>query len=104
MNSILLARYHDTEARLSRLVEPAAEGKSFDMAKVGKRIAEVTVFDSAAPVEIKRFGFMAAQISVPDDFDRMDEESLTVMLGGGDTSTQEADIRRAIALARSLED
>ena len=31
-------------------------------------------------------------------------ESLIVMLGGGDKSTQQADIRPAIALAQSLED
>jgi len=31
-------------------------------------------------------------------------ETLVVMLGGGDKSTQQADIRRAIVLAKSLED
>lgn len=31
-------------------------------------------------------------------------DALIVMLGGGDKSTQQADIARAIALARSLED
>jgi putative addiction module killer protein len=31
-------------------------------------------------------------------------ETLIVMLGGGDKSTQQADIHRAIALANSLED
>ncbi|AKM33280.1 hypothetical protein AB870_24060 (plasmid) [Pandoraea faecigallinarum] len=31
-------------------------------------------------------------------------ELVIVMLGGGDKSTQQADIRRAIALAKSLED
>ena len=30
-------------------------------------------------------------------------ENLVVMLGGGDKSTQQADIRRAIAMAKSLE-
>ena len=31
-------------------------------------------------------------------------EMLVVMLGGGDKSTQQADIRRAVALAKCLED
>jgi putative addiction module killer protein len=32
------------------------------------------------------------------------DELVIVMLGGGDKSTQQADIQRAIALAKSLED
>jgi putative addiction module killer protein len=32
------------------------------------------------------------------------DELVIVMLGGGDKSTQQTDIRRAIALAKSLED
>jgi hypothetical protein len=32
---------------------------------------------------VRRLGFMAGQISVPDDFDRMGKEEIEQMFGGG---------------------
>ena len=57
--------------QLSRLVERAARGESFVITKAGKPLVKVTAIDSPEPSRMKRIGFMAGQIEVPDDFDRM---------------------------------
>ncbi len=64
---------HDAETHLSRLVEQAAKGESFIIAKAGKPMVKVIPLDASEPSRTGRFGFMAGQISVPDDFDRMGE-------------------------------
>jgi prevent-host-death family protein len=64
---------HDAKTQLSRLVEQAAKGEPFVIAKAGKPMVKVIALNAPEPSQIKRFGFMAGQISVPDDFDRMGE-------------------------------
>lgn len=61
----------EAKAHLSKLVDGAAKGESFVIAKRGKPLVKVTALDRPAVGRIKRLGFMAGQISVPDDFDRM---------------------------------
>jgi prevent-host-death family protein len=60
---------HEAKTQLSRLVEKAAHGEPFIIAKAGKPLVKVTALD--APKNIQRLGFMDGQISVPKDFDRM---------------------------------
>ncbi len=60
---------HDAKTHLSSLVDQAATGESFIIAKRGKPLVKVVRLD-ARPT-IKRTGFMNGQIKVPDDFDRM---------------------------------
>ena len=62
---------HEAKTQLSRLVDRAAKGEPFIIAKAGKPLVKVTALDVPAPSEVRRFGFMAAQIAVPDDFDTM---------------------------------
>ena len=38
---------------------------------------------SLTTAPVRRLGFMAGQISVPDDFDRMGKEEIEQMFGGG---------------------
>ncbi|PIQ37938.1 MAG: type II toxin-antitoxin system prevent-host-death family antitoxin [Lysobacterales bacterium CG17_big_fil_post_rev_8_21_14_2_50_64_11] len=73
---------HDAKTQLSRLVEQAAKGEPFVIAKAGKPMVKVMALDSPEPSQIKRFGFMAGQISVPDDFDRMGEVEIAQMFEG----------------------
>jgi antitoxin (DNA-binding transcriptional repressor) of toxin-antitoxin stability system len=54
---------------LSRLIEQVIKGEPFIIAKHGKLVAKVTAIASAAGR--RRFGFMAGEIKVPDDFDRI---------------------------------
>jgi len=70
---------HDAKTHLSRLVERAANGEPFVIAKAGKPMVKVIPLNAPEPSQIKRFGFMAGQISVPADFDRMGEAEIIRM-------------------------
>jgi prevent-host-death family protein len=74
---------HDAKARLSWLVEQAARGESFVIAKSGKPMVKVMALDSPEPSQVKRFGFLAGQISVPSEFDRIGEVQIAAMFGAG---------------------
>jgi len=73
---------HEAKTHLSRLVEQAAKGESFFIAKAGKPMVKVIALDAPEPSQARRFGFMAGQISVPDDFDRMGEAQIVTLFEG----------------------
>lgn len=62
---------HEAKTQLSRLVEQAAKGEPFVIAKAGKPLVKVTAIDAPDAAQRKRIGFMAGQIQVPDDFNTM---------------------------------
>lgn len=70
---------HEAKTHLSRLVEQAANGEPFVIAKAGKPMVQVTAID--APVSPKRLGFLAGEISVPKDFDRMGDAEIAGLFG-----------------------
>ena len=72
---------HAAKTHLSRLVEEAANGSSFVIARAGKPLVRVTAVDATRGVP-QRLGFMAGEIIVPDDFDRMGEEEIGRTFGG----------------------
>jgi prevent-host-death family protein len=72
---------HEAKTQLSRLVDRAAKGESFIIAKAGKPLVKVIAFD--APSVPRRLGFMDGEIAVPDDFDRMGEKEIEAMFGAG---------------------
>ena len=74
---------HDAKTQLSRLVEQAAKGEPFIIAKAGKPMVKVMALNAPEPSQIKRFGFMAGQIYVPDDFDRMGEAEIVQLFEDG---------------------
>ena len=73
---------HEAKTHLSRLVEQAARGESFVIAKAGKPLVKVTALDAPTAGQARRIGFLAGEISVPDDFDRMGSEEIEHMFGG----------------------
>ncbi len=75
---------HEAKTHLSRLVDQAAKGESFIIAKAGKPLVQVTALDTPAPGQSRRLGFLAGQIAVPDDFDRMGEADIARLFGGDD--------------------
>lgn len=68
---------HEAKTHLSRLIERAANGESFIIAKAGKPMVRVTGID--APLAPQRLGFLAGEIAVPKDFDRMGEKEIAAM-------------------------
>jgi prevent-host-death family protein len=77
---------HDAKSRLSKLLEGVTQGKPFIIAKAGKPIARVIAIDAPEPGHVKRLGFLAGQVSVPNDFDRMGEEEILSQFGLDDES------------------
>lgn len=73
---------HEAKTHLSRLVEQAAQGEPFIIAKAGKPIVQVTAVDAPRQAAIRRTGFLAGHISVPDDFDRMASEEIAQLFEG----------------------
>jgi len=62
---------HEAKTHLSKLVELAAKGESFVIAKSGKPMVKVIALDAPEPSQVKRFGFMAGQMKLPEDFNTM---------------------------------
>lgn len=73
---------HEAKTHLSRLVEQAAKGEPFVIAKAGKPLVKVMPLEAPAGGQMKRLGFMAGEIAVPDDFDRMDEAEIERLFDG----------------------
>ena len=62
---------HEAKTHLSRLVEAAANGEPFIIARAGKPIVKVVAVDTPPPSVSRRLGFLTGRISVPSDFDRL---------------------------------
>jgi len=75
---------HEAKTQLSRLVAKAAAGEPFVIAKAGKPLVKVVALDAPETKPMKRVGFLAGQIKVPDDFDRMFEDEIAQMFYGDD--------------------
>jgi prevent-host-death family protein len=73
---------HDAKTHLSRLVEQAAKGESFVIAKAGKPLVKVVPLDAAGEEPTSRFGFLRGEFSIPDDFDRLGEDEVAARFSG----------------------
>lgn len=73
---------HQAKTHLSRLVEQAARGESFVIAKAGKPLVKVMALDAPDTSQARRRGFLAGQISVPADFDTMGASEIKRLFDG----------------------
>ncbi|MDR2559096.1 MAG: type II toxin-antitoxin system prevent-host-death family antitoxin [Oscillospiraceae bacterium] len=71
---------HAAKTHLSSLVEKAAMGESFIIAKSGRPLVKVIPY--TADVAPPRVGFLKGQISVPADFDSMGTDEIADMFEG----------------------
>ena len=72
---------HEAKTNLSKLVDLAARGEPFVIAKAGKPMVKVVPVSAPEPAQMKRIGFMEGEIEVPDDFDTMFQEEIEEMFG-----------------------
>jgi len=73
---------HEAKTNLSRLVDDAAKGEPFIIAKAGKPLVKVMALDTPTGAQVRRLGFLAGKIAVPDDFDRMGSAQIEKLFGG----------------------
>ncbi|MBW1720775.1 MAG: type II toxin-antitoxin system Phd/YefM family antitoxin [Deltaproteobacteria bacterium] len=77
---------HEAKTHLSRLVDEAARGKAFVIAKAGKPLVKVVPLADEEKQGNGKLGFMSGSISVPDDFDTMGGSEIRVFFEGGKES------------------
>ena len=71
---------HAAKTHLSALVEKAAAGESFIIAKAGRPLVTVNPY---APAAISpRIGFLKERILIPGDFDRLGGDEISAMFEG----------------------
>lgn len=77
-----IVNMHEAKTHLSRLVDRAAKGEPFVIARAGKPMVKVIPFDAPAEGEAQRIGFMDGLIEVPDDFDQLGAEEIEALFSG----------------------
>jgi prevent-host-death family protein len=73
---------HEAKTNLSRLVEEAAKGNSFIIAKAGKPLVKVMPLSAEEREGAEKLGFMAGEISTPDDFDSLGTPEIVRLFEG----------------------
>jgi prevent-host-death family protein len=71
---------HEAKTHLSKLVDAAAKGEPFIIARAGKPLVKVVSIEP--PPAKSRLGFMRGAFTVPDDFDTIDQEAIERMFTG----------------------
>jgi prevent-host-death family protein len=78
---MLIVNIHEAKTHLSSLLERAAKGEPFIIAKAGKPLVKVVPLDAPDTGQARRLGFMAGQIEVHDDFERMGSAEIEQLFG-----------------------
>ena len=76
---MITVNMHEAKTQLSKLVDRAAKGEAFVIAKAGKPLVRVTALD--APTLPRRLGFLEGEIAVPEDFNEMGEKEIMALFG-----------------------
>jgi prevent-host-death family protein len=74
---------HEAKTQLSRLIERAAAGEPFVIAKAGRPMVKVVAVETHDTPRRKRRGFMAGEIKVPADFDELGAAEIQEMFETG---------------------
>lgn len=79
-----IVNMREARTHLSRLVEAAANGEPFIIARAGKPVVKVVAVEALKSGATRRIGFLDGQISVPEDFDRMGSTEIETRFEGKD--------------------
>jgi prevent-host-death family protein len=79
---MLTVNIHEAKTHLSRLVDDAARGEVFIIAKAGKPLVKVVPITPEDVPTSQRLGFMIGEIEVPDDFDSMGADAVLNLFDG----------------------
>jgi len=74
---------HEAKTNLSRLVERAAQGEAFVIAKAGRPLVKVVPLAAGDVATTRRLGFLKGAVAVPDDFDRMGARQIERLFRSG---------------------
>jgi prevent-host-death family protein len=74
-----IVNMHEAKTHLSRLVQAAAKGEPFIIARAGKPVVKVVALETPGRSAPRRTGFLTGKISVPADLDRMAAAQIEVM-------------------------
>jgi len=80
---MLTVNIHEAKTHLSRLLDRAVRGEPFIIAKAGKPMVKVVPLETPEAGQVRRLGFMAGEIEIPDDFDRMGSAEIEQLFGTG---------------------
>ena len=80
--TIQTVNIHEAKTQLSKLVDQAARGEPFIIAKAGKPLVKVVPLDAPTPKKVQRLGFMSGQIAIPEDFDTMGSTEIAQIFEG----------------------
>jgi antitoxin (DNA-binding transcriptional repressor) of toxin-antitoxin stability system len=72
---------HQTKTHLSWLVQRAVQGEPFIIARAGKPLVKVTALGTPEEPAMRRIGFLAGQILVPEDFNRLSQGETRLAIG-----------------------
>lgn len=79
---MLTINIHDAKTQLSRLVDQAAGGEAFIIAKAGKPMVKVIPLTQAESGTANRLGFMKGECVIPPDFDQMASVDIIRLFSG----------------------
>ena len=69
----------EARTHLSTLIERAILGETIVIARAGTPLVRISAFDS--PSRPRRLGFLAGEIVVPDNFDTMADDEISLRFG-----------------------
>lgn len=81
-----IVNIHEAKTQLSRLVDRAAKGEPFIIAKAGKSLVQVLPLTVDPSSPHRRVGFLVGYFTAPEDFDSMGSEQIEAMFKGMDTA------------------
>ncbi len=73
---------HEAKTHLSRLIEAAAKGEPFVIAKAGKPMVEVRAIPTPPADVSRRLGFMEGEGVIPDDIKTPYRDEIEAMFYG----------------------